>query len=72
MINFIKKFKELKIGRSTLSIVLAVAVLLSTVVNGSGIFASAAAIWDGSSVAPSEGSGTESDPYLISNGSELY
>lgn len=72
MINFIKKFKELKIGRSTLSIVLAVAVLLSTVVIGSGIFASAASIWDGSSVAPSEGSGTESDPYLISNGSELY
>ena len=53
MINFIKKFKELKIGRSTLSIILAVAVLLSTVVIGSGIFASAASIWDGSSVAPS-------------------
>ncbi len=56
------------------SVVMAVTVLFSgTLIPGLFTFAGESGydIWDGKVTAPTQGSGTESDPYLVTNGAEL-
>ena len=51
--------------------IIASAVVCNFTVNNISAFA-AAEIWDGKSADFTEGSGTEADPYKISNGGQLY
>ena len=61
----------MKRTRKIVSVILAVAMLFSCFMV-SGISASAdTPIWDGSTITKPAGSGSEADPYLISNGEEL-
>ena len=59
----------------TLALVLAFLMAFSVFANVSGMFLTASAedivVWDGSNAAPAKGTGTEADPYQISNGAEL-
>ena len=71
MSSLLKLLKNNKLGRALLSVVLAVAVLCSTLSMVTLIPASAVSVWDGSIATSLTGSGTAGDPYLISNGSEL-
>ncbi len=63
------RFKRLK---SAIALVLAFAIVISTFTVISTITVNAVNVWDGSSSAPKTGSGTASDPYLITDGSELH
>ena len=72
MLSVINKVKKHNFGRSLLSVILAVAVLCSALSMVALIPTLADyEIWDGTRTAPTQGSGTETDPYLITNGSEL-
>ena len=71
MLSLLKSLKLNKIGRIALSSLLAVAVLCSTLSMITLIPVSAVSIWDGGKTEPTKGSGTQADPYEISNGAEL-
>lgn len=72
-----KKFKDLfiKRGKTLITLLILLSLILSVIPLTQSVAADSSdtvQIWDGSSKAPSKGSGTEDDPYEISNGSELY
>ena len=65
--NFSRQFKRIS------SLILSLALILSTVVLGSAASVSAETeIWDGSEDTTFAGSGTEADPYLITSAAEFY
>ena len=71
MLSLLKSLKLNKIGRIALSSLLAVAVLCSTLSMITLIPVSAVSIWDGRKTEPTKGSGTQADPYEISNGTSF-
>ncbi len=71
MNKFFKELKKSKLVKSSVALVLALSVLLSTFA-GMSIFA-ADSVWDGTEALSYEsGTGEQNDPYIIKTGAQLY
>ena len=72
MSKLVSKLRRSKLGTSLVAFVLAFSVLLSSF--GLTIFAGVGTnnVWDGEAEALTVGTGTETDPYVISTAGQLY